>query len=219
MARRRANNEGSIYQRGDGRWVAAISIDGKRVSKYGKTQAEVRTWLKEKVAQVDQGLTYDATKITVKEYLEDWLVATRPSIAYKTYRQYEAKCRLHIIPYLRGIKLSELRPDQIQAMYNRELAKTSEYNVEMMHIVLRRALKIAVKQGLIIRNPTDGVSQPHRPSKEFTTLTENQVRSLLSVVKGDLYEALYYLAIETGIRQGALLGHHSQVKHINKLSR
>ena len=38
---KRANAEGSLYQRKDGRWVAAITGDnGKRVSRYGKTREE-----------------------------------------------------------------------------------------------------------------------------------------------------------------------------------
>jgi hypothetical protein len=65
MAKRRGNNEGTIYQRKDGLWCAQISLNGRRLTKYGKSQTECRPWIKQMLARIDQGLTYDSTQVTL----------------------------------------------------------------------------------------------------------------------------------------------------------
>jgi hypothetical protein len=47
MAKRRGNNEGSIYQRENGRWLAQVRLDGKRVSKAHASQGECQAWIRE----------------------------------------------------------------------------------------------------------------------------------------------------------------------------
>jgi integrase len=61
-----------------------------------------------------------------------------------------------------------------------------------------------MKLGLIGRNAADAVSRPKPQHRELKVLGENQVLTLLSVVKGGRYEALYYIALATGLRQGEL---------------
>jgi len=40
MAKKRGNNEGTVYKRKDGRWCAQVSLSGKRITKYAKIQSE-----------------------------------------------------------------------------------------------------------------------------------------------------------------------------------
>jgi integrase len=125
----------------------------------------------------------------------------------KTIFQYEQIFRQHIAPTLGNIKLKDLRPDQIQALYNAKLKSgTSARSVIMIHAVLHRALNHALKMGMIGRNPVDAVTRPKFKRKEMKTLDENQVRSLLSAVRGTRFDATYYLEISTGLRLGELLG-------------
>ena len=76
---RRANGEGSIYQRAsDGIWVGAVSLEGgKRRVIYGRTQREVRQKVRELHAEVDEGVTAGAARVTVGAYLDTWLEVTR----------------------------------------------------------------------------------------------------------------------------------------------
>jgi integrase len=71
---------------------------------------------------------------------------------------------------------------------------------------LHKALKQAVHDGLVPRNVTEAVKAPRQCRKEIPTLTREQVRIFLNSAKGDRLEALYLLAIHTGLRQGELLG-------------
>ena len=77
MAKKRGNNEGSIYRRKHGTWAAQYTVwtaEGrKRRSVSGKTRAEVSRKLTEAMADRDDGLLYDAGKLTIGEYLDDWL--------------------------------------------------------------------------------------------------------------------------------------------------
>jgi integrase len=60
---RRANQEGSVYKRKDGRWVASITLDnGKRKSIYCKTQQEAVKAARDVNHLKDQGIILDAAK-------------------------------------------------------------------------------------------------------------------------------------------------------------
>jgi integrase len=75
-----------------------------------------------------------------------------------------------------------------------------------MHSILRKALKQAVLDGLIPRNVCDAVKPPKVERKEITSLDRQQTKALLEAVSGDRLEALYVLAVHTGMREGELLG-------------
>jgi integrase len=111
------------------------------------------------------------------------------------------------MPRLGSIKLKDLRPEHIQGLYNEKLkGGMSSRSVIYIHQVLHKALKQAVKWGLIISNPTDAVNRPKFRRKEMQVLDDKQARTLLLAAKGTRYEALFWLAISTGMRQGELLG-------------
>ena len=60
--------------------------------------------------------------------------------------------------------------------------------------------------GLLVRNPSHGAALPEYSHSEMTVLDVGQVTQFLIASQGSQYEALYYLAIHTGIRQGELFG-------------
>jgi len=207
MAKRRGNKEGTIYQRKDGRWCAQVSLDGRRLTKYAKTQRECREWLRDIQAQIEEGLTIDGARMPLGDYLEEWLETTRPSLRPKTWKQYAQIARQHIIPDLGNIRLRDLRPDHIQSLYAaKQKAGTSASTVRLIHAVLHRALAQALKWGLVTRNASDAVNKPKSKREEMKVLDADQARILLKVAEGDRLEALYHLAITTGLRQGELLG-------------
>ena len=97
MAKRRANGEGNIRKRKDGRWEGRYTADhdpetGRTIYKnvLGKTQAEVKKKLKE---AIENSSTLDPGKVgqyTVGQWLDTWLedyakLSIRPS-SHKTYR-------------------------------------------------------------------------------------------------------------------------------------
>jgi integrase len=78
--------------------------------------------------------------------------------------------------------------------------------VQIIHATLYKALKQAVKWTLLPGNVADPVDPPKAPKREIKPLNEEQVKRLLKAADGDKLEALYVLAITTGMRSGELLG-------------
>jgi integrase len=207
MAKNRGHNEGTIYQRADGRWCAQVSLNGHRLTHYGKTQRECREWLKETIAQVDSGLTIEGAKVTLGEYLEKWLETVSPRLRPKSIKLYANAIRRHITPHIGAIKLKDLRPDHIQSLYSsRQAAGAGAQTIHIVHAVLHRSLAQALRWGLVTRNPADAVDKPKLVREEMRVLTPEQVRVLLEAAQGDRLGALYYLAVTTGLREGELLG-------------
>lgn len=207
MVKRRGNNEGTIYQRKNGRWVAQVRIEGRRLSKSFSTQKEARRWIREMQDQIENGLSADGFKMTVQDLFKMWLESIQGSVRPRTLDQYEGVVRNHLEPVLGEIKLRELQPFQIQQLYNSLLVEgKSNRTVQLTHSVLHRAFVVGQQLGLVGRNPVSSVTPPRVPQKEMQVLDDNQARQLLIAAQGDRYEAMYYLAITTGLRQGELLG-------------
>ncbi len=213
MASKRSNGEGSITRYKDGRWCGrywTITTDGKkkRVALYGRTKAEVRAKLTKALADRDAGRMYTTENPTVEEYLRRWLDnSVKASVKQKTYESYECIIRKHLIPALGAKKLKNLTPVQVQNLYQQKLdAGLSRRTVRHIHIVLNMALKRAVKWEIVLRNVAEAVDAPKLERKEIKHLIPEQVKVFLRAVKGERLEALYVLAVTTGLRQGELLG-------------
>ena len=212
MARKRGNGEGSITRRKDGLYMARYTVEtaigAKRKTLYGKTRGEVSEKLTKAMADRDDGLVFDADNLKVGEYLERWLVdSVLETVRPTTYERYEQIVRIHVRPALGSVKLKNLTPVHVRGLYREKLeAGLSARTVQYIHVTLHKALKQAVQDGLIPRNATEAVKAPQVRREEMRPLSGEQVKVLLEVARGDRLEALYVLAIHTGLRQGELLG-------------
>jgi integrase len=210
--RRRGHGEGSIYRRSDGRWVAVLDLgwrDGKRARKYfyGKTRDRVARKLARALAQHQQGYEFANERLTVEQFLGRWLEAKRGTVGSGTWTRYEELVRLHVNPTIGRRRLARLKPDQLQQFYSELQASRSPATVLKVHRMLHSAFKLAVRWNAMPLNVTELVlAPPTRHRHEFDTFTVEQARSFLKTVRGDRLEALYVLAITTGMRQGELLG-------------
>src|SRR5215213_6874065 len=211
MVGRRGNGEGSISRRKDGRWEAkytAHTADGpKRRALYGKTRKEAADKLAKALADRASGYTFDTENMTVGEYLDRWLKDTdQGSVRTSTYERHEQIIRLHIKPALGRVKLSKLAPAHVQGLYRDKLdSGLSPATVQKIHAVLHKALAQALKWNMIARNAADVVKAPRPAPEEMHPLSPDEARKLIEAVRGDKLEALYILAVHTGMRQGELL--------------
>jgi integrase len=115
--------------------------------------------------------------------------------------------RRFIDPALGHIKLTELRPRGIQELYDRSLEDgVGIQSVSKLHTVLHSALSHAVKTGILGQNPASATIPPVPRTREMDILDELQVNQLLIAAKGHRLEALFHLAVTTGMRQMELLG-------------
>lgn len=209
MAKKRGNNEGSIYKRSNGTWRGQISLQGKRLTFTGKTKREVQAWIHKTLDEIDNGLNFESTKTTLTVFMKEWLVSIEPALRYNTIQQYEQVTHQYILPVLGNYPIRDIKPEQIQRLYNDMVNKGYGLRtVQIVHSVIHRALVHGVRLGLLSRNPDDATTPPKPSRKEMRFLDENQVQQLMIVAKAqnDHFFTLYYLAIATGMRQGELLG-------------
>ena len=121
-------------------------------------------------------------------------------------RSHEHAIRPHIKPALGRIELKDLNPAQIRWFYRDRLnSGLAPATIHKQHVVLHKALKAAVADGLIPRNAAAGLKLPRITREEIDPLTEEEARRLLETVRGARLEALYVLALNTGMRLGELL--------------
>lgn len=200
--------EGTVsYRKSDDRWMGKLWLDdGTRKSIYGKSKDEVKARLRKLAGDQEKGLPVVSDKRTVSEFLTEWLETVRPRLQPTTYARYEGLMRVQVMPELGKLKLSRLTPQQVQKLYatcrDRGLSPTT---VKHVHTVLRGALAQAVKWEYLARNPADLVVKPKMNTREMRPLNQEQVGRLLDAAAGDRLEALYVLAVSTGLRQGELL--------------
>ena len=207
MTRKRGNNEGSIHRRESGTWRAQVTLEGRRLSHTANTRRECQDWIRETLGQIDYGLTFASTQITFEDYLENWLSSKKASIKHTTWIHYSHLAHIYIIPSIGKFKIRDLNPNRIQSLYNRLIAEEiGIHTVRKIHTVMHSALAHAVKTGLISRNPASATIPPSIPPKEMKFFDESQIIQMLVTAKGHRWEALYHLAVTTGMRQMEILG-------------
>src|SRR5918998_6759197 len=208
----RGNGEGTITRRKDGRWEARYYVQTmngqKRKVLYGKTRAEARDKLAKALSDRIDGIVYDDENMTVGDYIDGWLKGSiYGSIRQSTYDRDTNLVSNHIKPVLGGLKLKKLNSAHVQSFYRDRLdAGLSASTVHKMHDILRRALAQAVKWHLVSQNVADAVKPPRPAPKEIRALSAEETRRMLETAGEDGLEALYVLAVHTGMRQGELLG-------------
>jgi integrase len=127
MARKRGNNEGSIFQLPDGRWRATLSLgyrNGKRWRKVleAPTRQEVQRKLTAALGNQQRGMPMATQRQTVGQFLNSWLAdVVKANVKPKTYRTYSDLCQLHLIPALGRRPLAQLSPQDVQAFLNEKM--------------------------------------------------------------------------------------------------
>lgn len=204
---RRGRGEGSIKHRSDGRWEASVTLGDQRRSFYGKTRGEVVRKLGQAQRDYEQGLLIGDARQTMEQYLADWLESKRPpEVRASTWVGYERHVRNHIAPVVGRVKLGQLTPQHVQQVTSRCFAQgLSSSSVAEIYGVLRRALKAAVRLGLVAQNVTDRTSPPRRKTAEIHPLTREETQRFLASVEAHWLAPLFNLALSTGMRIGELL--------------
>jgi len=211
---RRGNGEGSIIRRSDGRWCAALSLEGgRRKFIYGRTRHDVAESMAAALRDREHGMLLTSRPQTFGQFLARWLEdSVRPTVRPKTYTSYSQLVRVHIEPALGAVPLAKLDPLRVQRFLNDKLqeGRISARTVQYLHAVLRAALGQAMKWRLVQVNVATLVDPPRVERPEVPSVSPADARTLLDATHGDRLEALYTLALAVGLRQGEALGLHWQ---------
>ena len=212
--RRRSNGEGSIYRRAsDGLWIGSLTIDGRQKPiASGKRRGDVADKLEEARRRLKADEPVKDARVTVALFVPDWIRKALAASNRKpsTRENYATIARTHLIPAPFGaLTLDRLRPSDIEALLvAKRDAGLSGSTVRLVCTVCRAMLDIAVRDGLIRRNPAAAVKRPTIKRNEARYLTPAEVGRLLEAAKGDRLQPLIVLMLGTGLRRGEALALH-----------
>lgn len=242
MAKRRANQQGNVYQRPNGRWEARLRYrdpdtgEQKRVSVYGRTQKAALAALKKVRDRIDEGQPPQDATATVADWMAHWRATTLAVSDRKqaTRELYANLSRKHVeAAPIGAVRLDRLRPSDIEKMVLDMRAQMkpgrrtdddtkpapvralSDSTIRSTYTVLRAGLDGAVRDGLLARNPAATVKRPGVERQEAHHLDRDDVVKLLDAARGSRYHPALVLAASTGLRRGevaALRWEHVDIK-------
>ncbi len=225
MGSRRANGEGTIRKRKDGRWEGFITVghkeDGKPIYKsvFAKTQKELLPKLRKLIEDYRGVELTEESKMTVSEWLDRWIkeyaeVELRPS----TVKSYQYECK-KICECIGDKPLRLVTTADCQRMYNK-LKKSgrttriekygtglSDSSIRRLHMMFHEAMDAAQRKRLIARNPTEGTVIPGCNYKEMQVLNDEQLDIYMAAIERDpVWHDFLYVELTTGLRRGEICG-------------
>ena len=226
MSKKRANGEGNIRKRKDGRWEGRYTAGydpntGKRIIKnvLGKTQAEVKEKLKAAMAESQALDVSREDEYTVATWLKTWYeLYAKPNMRIATADRYALMINTYTVPRIGNIKLKKLTSRDLQKLYkdllehgrvNRKSGKgnpgLSSTTVRSVHLMLHCAFERAVKERLIPRNPTDDCIAPKARKVEMKILPPEHIKAYLNAAQAREVLPMFYLELVSGLRKGELV--------------
>ncbi|KNY25022.1 tyrosine-type recombinase/integrase [Pseudobacteroides cellulosolvens] len=210
---KRGNGEGSIYKRKDGKWMGSLTIgrdsSGKIIRKtiYGKTRQEVLIKMDTIKHDIKTSNYVEPDKITVEEWLLYWLKSYKKNkLKPRTYDSYESLSNINIIPYIGQIKLQKLKTKDIQDTYNKRYEEgLSASTISKINIVLKSALKKAITENYIVKNPADFVELPNIEKKDIKAFTLEEQNIFEKVAKDYSLFPAFIVNLDTGLRKSEIL--------------
>lgn len=219
------HGQGSVYRRkSDGRWCWAVTLEeGRRVG-YTATKPEAERALRIALGEKEAGTLRAGAQVTTGAFLERWIETQRTKVRARTWTSYAGIVKNHLIPSVGRIPLERLRPSDVEEMLaikqtrprtahpkrpgeaGQQLQPLSPRMAQYVRAVLRKALRAAIKDGLVARNVAAETEPPKVERFEAHPLTSDESRRLLEAAAGDTLEACYRLALQLGLRQGEVLG-------------
>ena len=216
---RRGNNEGSIYQRSDGRWCAQATTGyneiGKPVRKYvyGKTRQEVAKQLTALTNSIfTSGYIQKSDAPIFVDFLYEWMTNfKKPKVTDATFVWYGRYANTHIVPVLGNMKLSSIETIHIQKLLNGMINnKYAARTVNGVRHLLGQVFRFAVQNNIIAKNPvefTKGMSKRKEKRKNYIKALTVEQRQIVLEATGthEFLKPMVKTLMFTGLRIGELL--------------
>ena len=225
MTKKRANGEGNIRKRKDGRWEGRIVVGHKENGDsifryiYADNQKELTAKLRQNIdAYQGVDLTEDC-RMTLAEWLDRWLEQMALTLRPSTLEQHRGNFDRHVKPYLGQKKLTQLTAADLRELYRTLLERgrigprrdsgpgLSPTTVRGIHAALHQALRAAVDQGLMPGNPAEQAEPPKIAHKALCILSQEQMEIFLAATDRDpVWRDFFYTELTTGLRLGEICG-------------
>lgn len=210
-----AESTPSKYRGADGRWHAKVAmgtrLDGRMDRKHLSrgTKAELDRAVRELERSRDTGqYVWTEADPTLGQWLEHWLESVLPrAVRWKTLSTYTSQMRVHVVPALGALPLSDIRPETLEQFYRQLLdAGRSEHTVHAVHRVLRSALNEAVRRQRLATNPAQVARPPRVRHREVEPLSASECQQILQAASERRNAGRWSFALALGLRQGEALG-------------
>src|SRR5918997_1095166 len=199
MSKRTAKGEGSVYQRKDGKWCAQLNGQYR----YSTTEDGAKAKLYQMLAGVEETKPQN---ITVATLMDKWFDYQAPNLKPSTIKRYREAIQIYVKPNLGHHKLHTLTAFQVQSLYSKMLKQgLSATTVNLVHSVLSSSFKRAIKWRMVEYNIISNVEAPRIHRKEVEVFSPQEVQALLYAASQNRLEAVYVLALSTGMRGGEIL--------------
>ena len=200
--KKRANGEGSISRRADGKFMARISSEGKRLCKYFSLRKDANAWLAAQLSKVADGGCIFPSKVSFAELAEEWKAAKRHSVGANTFVKYEANYRNHLLPEL-GDLVARDAAARLQSLINKKAAVVSPATVRQIVLVARQVLELAVDRDILAKIPR--LTLPKMAERVPAMMTSEQLLFLLEAANADRYGHGLWIEVGAGLRRSELL--------------
>lgn len=226
MAKRRPSGDGMVRKREDGCWEGRIVIghkaNGAPIFHYvsAKTQKELLKKLHQNIEEYRDVDLNEGSKMPLSQWLDRWLEEyVTPSVRPSTLDGYRRYIDRNIKPNLGDKPVGKITREDVQKLY-RELQRNGrqEYHPEYghklsggsirrIHGVFHQAMDAAVRENLIARNPTEGITLPKKKTATKQILNDAQLERFMDVIqKDEVWHDFFYTELTTGLRRGEICG-------------
>ena len=205
---KRANGEGSIRKRKDGKWLVTFPTgrylaSGKKeyVYKYCSDQATAVRELQRLQSEKAMGVCHSKAAVKTGDWIETWIEKHKaPKLAPSTLTSYRNNFRVHIRPYVGEIALKDLATYHIQKTLD-SMDRSYSLFVKVYNVI-HGALEKAVELGMIPRNPCKGVAFPAEDKEDMRVLTQEEQQRFIEALDGEYYRVMLLTYLYTGMRAG-----------------
>lgn len=182
---------------GKPRWVTK-SFDKER---------DARQFLNQELHRRDRGELVEPSRVHLGEYLDRWLESVvRMRVRPSTHESYRWLLEAYARPALGTRPLASVSSIDLQELYGMLSSQgKSARTIRYLNAVLKSAFRQARKWRMIVADPTEDVELPRQQRPELTVLTQEQAGRFLDAITGARFEALFKLALATGMRPSEYL--------------
>jgi integrase len=188
---KRGYGDGGIDERGENVFRLRYRVNGKRFAKtFHGTLSEARKELRALVRSGDTGEHVDPTKMTVGQWIDQWIEAGAPGrkkkkVGQRTLERYEELLKVHVKPKLGARPLQKLAATEIDKLYSELETKIAPMTAHHVHVNFNSCLSTAERKGLLIANPMRRAEQVPSPgeSDHGIALEETELATLVAGFK------------------------------------
>lgn len=177
----------------------------------GDTEAECRRKVIDALDQLNKGTYFTiSSDLRAKAYFTDWLADQKRRLGASHYRSNASAMKSTIIPFFQELRLTAITTAEV----NRWLTwleferprPLKPATIRKHREVLNRAMKAALEDDLILKNPVPRSRPPKGKSTPGILLSIAEVEAVMTQARGHRFEPYWSLGFTTGMRQGELLG-------------